>query len=79
VLVFIFFLAMSTGDDPYLWCFLDTMQLLTHLQLINIKLPSNAAIFMNWTSPFFRFDYIKGNWQNSWFGLQFKPSPLPVF
>jgi hypothetical protein len=25
VLVFVFFLSMADGDDPYLWSFLDTM------------------------------------------------------
>lgn len=79
LLVFVFFVALSDGDDPYLWSFLDTMQLLTHLQLINVKLPAVAAIFLNWVGPIFRFDYIKGNWMHGFFGLRFHASPIPVF
>jgi len=29
--VFCLFLTQKSADDPYLWSFLDTMQLLTHL------------------------------------------------
>lgn len=46
---------------------------------MNVKLPGNAALFMNVISPIFRFDYIQKEWVNNFLGLKFKPSPLPVF
>ena len=45
---FTYFLILTGGkEDPFLWCFLETMQLLTHIQLINVKIPGNAALFFN--------------------------------
>jgi hypothetical protein len=46
---------------------------------MNVKLPGNAALFMNFISPIFRFDYIQKDWVNKVFRLKFNPSPLPVF
>ena len=31
IIIFISFLALTNGDDPYLWNFFDTLQLLTHI------------------------------------------------
>ena len=33
------------------------MQLLTHILLINVKIPGNAALFFNIVMPIFRFDF----------------------
>ena len=46
---------------------------------MNVKLPGNAALFMNVISPIFRFDFIADSWVNKAFRLPFNPSSLPVF
>jgi len=58
VLALIYFTYLSGGEqDPYIWNFLYTLQLLTHILLINVRIPGNAALFLNAVMPVFRFDF----------------------
>ena len=59
IITFLYFTLATRGrEDPYIWNFLSTMQLLTHILLINVKIPGNAALFFNLVMPPFRFDFI---------------------
>ena len=79
-LSFIYFILLTGGkEEPYLWGFLETMQLLTHIQLINVKVPGNAALFLNENNQLFRYDFFGNKWVQDLFGLDLVPSPLPVF
>ena len=83
VLALIYFTIATGGQqDPYIWNFLYTMQLLTHILLINVKIPGNAALFFNLMMPVFRFDYFTraARWVVAdWFNLPLSPSPIIVF
>ena len=77
---FIYFIILTGGkEDPYLWSFLQTMQLLTHIQLINVKIPGNAALFYNINNSLFRYDFFPNEWVAELFDLPLKPSPIPEF
>ena len=79
-LSFVYFIILTGGkEDPYLWSFLETMQLLTHIQLINVKVPGNAALFLNLNNKLFRYDFFPTDWVSELFNLELVPSPLPVF
>ena len=82
VIAFIFFTLATKGhNDPYIWNFIYTMQLFTHILLINVKIPGNAALFLNLVMPIFRFDFFINapKWVANWFSLPLSPSPILVF
>ena len=58
---------------------METMQLLTHIQLIDVKIPGNAALFFNRNNKLFRYDFFPNEWVAELFELPLKPSPIPVF
>lgn len=77
---FIYFIYLTGGkEDPYLWSFLEVMQILTHIQLINVKIPGNAALFLNLNNKLFRYDFFPNAWIPDFLGLDLIPSPVPVF
>ena len=55
------------------------MQLLTHIQLINVKIPGNAALFLNINNKLFRYDFFPNQWVADVFNLKLIPSPVPEF
>ena len=79
LMLFMFLFFLTGLDDPYMWSFINTLQLITHLQLINVKLPGNAALFFNLLMGLFRFNYLPNLWTIDAFGLKLSPSPIPVF
>ena len=77
---FLYFIVLTGGrEDPYLWSFLETMQLLTHIQLINVKIPGNAALFLNLNNRLFRYDFFPNEWVADALDLELVPSPIPVW
>lgn len=74
---FFYFIWITNGrEDPYLWSFLNTMQLLTHIQLVNVKIPGNIALFLNMNNQYFRYNFFPNEWILDKFGLKLSPSPI---
>lgn len=77
--VLIFFMIVTGSDDPFVWSFINTIQLLTHGQLLSVKMAGNVALFMNTLIGIFRFDFIKSTTFTRKTGHGLSPSPHPSF
>lgn len=75
ILCFIFFFYLGGVNNAYLWSFINTIQLMFHLPLINVKMPGNAAYLMNLLMNLARFDFIPNSWVRKMFGLKYSPTP----
>ena len=82
VITFLYFiLANGERELPYIYNFMSTMNLLTHILLINVKIPGNAALFFNLVWPVFSFYWVpeSSGWVKNWFNLGISPSKITVF